>query len=141
MIMHFATVKPVEPSKIKTAGLVLLTTLSLLFASCWQKQNLAVEPPAHPTYKLYGFVTHQSSGVPVREAMIRVTMGDLYQGEYLEPIETHTDSSGYYEFNGLYRAQYYVRVTQRLTWLYDGEVGIIEYADKEFNISIPEPEE
>lgn len=125
---------------MRTTALLLLTTLSLLFVSCWEKQNLAVEPPAHPTYMLYGHITHQSSGMPVIEAMIRVTMGDLYQGEYLEPVETRTDSSGYYEFNGLYRAQYYVRVTQRLTWLYDGEVGIIEYADKEFNISIPEPE-
>ena len=76
--------------------------------------------------------------MPVPEAMIRVTMTDLYQGEFLGPMETLTDSSGYYEFNELYRAQYEVRVTQRLTWLYDGQVGIIEYADKEFNISIPE---
>jgi len=124
---------------MKKLMFLLLVGLNLTLLSCWEKQGIAVEPPAHPTYKLYGIITRASTGMPVPEAMIRVTMGDLYQGEYLEPMETITDSSGYYEFAELYRAQYDIRVTQRLTWLYDGEVGMIEYADKEHNISIPEP--
>jgi len=117
---------------------ILPLVILLILNSCWEKQDIATNPPDHPTYKLYGIITRQASGMPVPEAMIRVTMTDLYQGEFLGPMETLTDSSGYYEFNELYRAQYEVRVTQRLTWLYDGQVGIIEYADKEFNISIPE---
>ena len=119
--------------------LLLLIILSMALHSCWDKQGLTVDPPAHPTYKLYGPITRQSTGMPVPEAMIRVTMTELYQGEYLGPLETLTDSSGYYEFNELYRAQYDVRITQRLIWLYDGAVGIIEYADKEHNIRITEP--
>ncbi len=116
-----------------------LILVAMLF-SCWEKQDLSVEPPAHPMYRLYGVITLESTGRPVPEAMIRVTMVDLYQGEYLPPMETMTDSLGQYEFPALYRAQYNVRITQRLTWLFDGQVGIIEYADKEYNIIIPEPE-
>jgi len=126
-------------SPMKKVLLLLMIVLSLTLFSCWEKQGLPVEPPAHPTYKLFGIITRQSTDLPVPEAMIRITMLELYQGEFLGPIETITDSSGYYEFNELYRAKYEIRITQRLTWLYDGEVGIIEYADKEFNIIIPEP--
>ncbi len=128
-------------TQINKTLLLLSAMLSLTLFSCWEKQGLAVEPPEHPSYKLYGVIIRQSTGMPIPEAMIRVSMAELYQGEYLEPIETITDSSGYYEFAELYRAQYNVRVTQRLTWLYDGQVGIIEYADKEYNILIVPLEE
>ena len=112
--------------------------MGLLFNSCWNEQNLPVAPPAHPVYSLYGTITKADSGFPLRDAMVRVTMVELYQGEYLDPVETFTDSLGFYRFTGLYRAQYDLRITHRHDWLYDGSVGLIEYSDKEFNIRIPD---
>jgi len=118
---------------LKLIGLVI--SVSLLF-SCWEDQKITVAPPAHPTYTLYGTVIRQETGLPIRQAMVRVSMIEVYQGDFLDPIETYTDSSGYYEIEGLYRAQYAIRVTHGYDWLFDGEIGIIQYEDKEYNILI-----
>ena len=76
---------------------------------------------------------------PIHEAKIKVTMTDLYQGEFLDPVEAYTDSSGYYEINGLYRGRYAVRVTRGYDWLFDGEVGLIKYEDREYNLALELP--
>jgi len=112
----------------------------LILTNCWERQTIAVAPPTDPFYRLYGTVIRQETGLPVRDAKVKVTMTELYQGEYLEPQISYTDSSGYYEFEGLYRARYAVRVTKGYDWLFDGEVGLIEYADKKYNIVIVTPE-
>ena len=130
-----------SPARAKAIKLACLILISTLLGACWEKQELNVEPPVHPEYTLYGEVSYASTDLPVKDAMIRASMVEVYQGEYLEPVETLTDSLGHYEFTALYRGRYEIRVTKRLEWLFDGEVGIIEYADKEYNISIPESSE
>ena len=127
-----------EVWRVRIVGIVLFS--SLLF-SCWREQEIVVAPPAHPTYTLYGTVIRQETGLPIRQAMVRASMTEVYQGEFLDPIETYTDSLGYYEIPGLYRAQYAIRVTHGYDWLFDGEIGIIQYEDKEYNILITPPEE
>lgn len=120
---------------------ILITGLSvfglIVLVSCWDKQDIPVTPPSDPSYMIFGTVIRESTGLPVREANLKFTMTELYQGDFMEPVETMTDSSGYYEIRDLYRGRYAVRVTRGYDWLFDGEVGIIEYADKEYNIVIP----
>ena len=114
--------------------------ISILMTSCWKQQDISVEPPTDPTYSIFGAISWEDTGLPLRQAMIRLSMVEVYQGEFLDPVEAYTDSLGQYNFQGLYRGRYDVRVTKGFDWLYDGEVGIIQYEDKEYNLSLSYPE-
>ncbi len=120
---------------------IVICSFTLLLISCWKQQDIPVAPPDYPSYLLFGTLTWEDTEppIPIRGATIRVTMTEVYQGEFLDPIEVETDSLGKYEIQGLYRARYTVRVTRGLEWLYDGEVGIIQYEDKEYSLSLPSP--
>lgn len=112
--------------------------MSLLVLSCGEKQDHLISAPAHPLYKMYGTVTEDSTLLPYSDVQVDVIMTELYQGEFLDPRRTYTDSTGYYEVNDLYRARYTVLVKDppATDTLFIAEAGIIKYEDKQFDIII-----
>lgn len=85
---------------------------------------------------MFGTVSDDSTGDPYTEVQVDIIMTELYQGSFLMPKQTFTDSVGYYEMAGLYRARYTVMVQDTSDTLWIGEAGIIKYEDKQFNILI-----
>lgn len=112
----------------------------LLLTSCWKKQDIAINPPAHPVYTLSGTVTREVTGQAVVAAEVSVTMTELYQGEFLGSMGTITDQVGYYEISDLYRGRYDILVMSGPDTLYLSELGIIKYEDKVYNILIAAPD-
>lgn len=85
---------------------------------------------------MFGTVTAESTGLPFEDAQVDIIMTELYQGEFVDPKRTFTDSIGYYEMAGLYRGRYTVMVQDTADTLFIGEAGIIKYEDKQFDIVI-----
>jgi len=108
----------------------------LLLCGCWERQEHVVSPPSHPTYTLYGTVSRDGSDLPVAGVNISLIMTELYQGEFLDTLGTQTDTGGYYQINDLFRGRYDIHVVDEADSLFSGEVGIIKYEDKEYNIVI-----
>lgn len=116
---------------------VLGIGLILLFNSCWKKQDIDINGPDMPTYELYGVVNFLAEDTPVVGLDVSVTQIEVYQGEYLEPMFTETNSIGEYSFPELYRGRYRLRLTQENLIIYERDVGLINFDDREYNIEIP----
>lgn len=112
----------------------------MLLTSCWEKQDIAINPPAHPVYTLSGTVIHEDTEQAVVGAEVSVTMTELYQGAFLDSMGTITDQTGFYEITDLYRGRYDILVMSGLDTLFLSELGIIKYADKVYNILIAAPD-
>lgn len=112
----------------------------LMLNSCWKKQDISTNPPAHPVYTLSGTVSYEDTGLPVIAKEVSVTMTELYQGDFLDSLGTLTDQTGHYEIVDLYRGRYDIMVMSGLDTMYLSEVGIIKYEDKTYDIIILTPD-
>jgi len=124
-----------RPTRTFSIFLTSLVWGGLLIA-CGEKQDHLITSPDHPQYVMFGTVSDDSTGDPYTEVQVDIIMTELYQGSFLMPKQTFTDSVGYYEMAGLYRARYTVMVQDTSDTLWIGEAGIIKYEDKQFNILI-----
>ncbi len=117
---------------------VLLSSVLLIFlGSCWERQDIDVTGPDMPRYTLYGVVGYAGESIHVAGLNIQITQIEVYQGDVLEPMVTSTDSTGAYSFPDLFRGRYRVRVFQQSLAIYEQDVGLINFADREYNITIP----
>ncbi|NQV15830.1 LysR family transcriptional regulator [bacterium] len=116
---------------------IVVLTIFLTLNSCWKKQNIEIAGPEMPSYELYGRVNYEEENVTVAALDISLTQMEVYQGEYLAPMFSVTDSAGEYSFPSLFRGRYRLRLTQDGLVIYEKDVGLINFDDREYNIEIP----
>jgi len=130
----FKMISPQSRSRI-LVGIISILMLSLM--SCWDRQELDVSGPEMPRYELFGEVRYVGDGLLVAGLDIQITQIEVYQGDALDPMFTTTDSAGAYSFPELFRGRYRLRISQENLIIHEQDVGLINFADREYNAEVP----
>lgn len=121
---------------------IFLTLMVLALVACIDDpQDIQVNPVQHPFYTLHGrvYLSTDSSYIPF--PIVRVTMFELYQGDWLPMKHTTGDSLGFYQIDSLYRGAYVLEVSGTGAVRYTANIGMIQYADKEVDVyMLPPPD-
>ncbi|MFQ6617986.1 MAG: hypothetical protein ACE5QV_04780 [Fidelibacterota bacterium] len=116
----------------------LISILMLLSFSCWERQKHEISAPEIPAFMLFGYVRDIDSGLPLDGIKVALTMEESYDGGIFDASFTFTDSSGYYEFNQVYRGRYNIKAFRDVFPVYNKSAGVINYEDMQFDLEIPE---
>jgi len=121
---------------MKRPALLIPIMITLLIVSCWDRQDIDVNQVEMPQYELFGKITYVDEEQGISELIIDLVHLEVYQGELLEPRTVMTDSVGGYSLPDLYRGRYHIVVTQQGLKLFDQDVGMINFDNKEYNIEV-----
>ncbi|MCF7808583.1 MAG: hypothetical protein K9M49_09300 [Candidatus Marinimicrobia bacterium] len=108
-------------------------------------QDHDVNPVEQPYYALEGTVIDEAYDAFVSQAMISITMtyahtGEWYEGGWTQSKQMRSDSLGHYRFDSLYLGQYLLKVWQDDELSYSNQIDFFQYADRVYDIIIPDPD-
>ncbi len=118
-------------------SLIAITILN----TCWDddRQDNPVTPPVIPRYTLSGHIMNQK-GLGLAGLTIILVMQEVYHGEFVEePYCATTAVQGAYSFPNLYRGRYNFVARDNGVELYNKDIGMINYADRELDITVEYP--
>lgn len=114
-----------------------MIVMLLSIMSCWEKQDIDIIGPEMPRYTLYGQIKYLNETQSVADVVVNLVQVEVYQGDYLEPMTTTSDAAGNYSFPELYRGRYNLSAVMEGIKLFSKDVGIINFADREYDVEIP----
>ena len=119
----------------------------MLFSCDWfERQAHQITAPTVPTYKLSGYIHKISTGDSASDLELLIQQTEAYdlsyqdavgQGLWIDQALTYTDEDGYFEYKGLLRGKYLLNIYYNDELIEDTFIGIINYEDREVNISVP----